>query len=73
MRVSAVDELRDRVSGPVLTADDAGYEEARLVHNGMFDRHPLVIVKAEQVADVVDAVNFARDGGSGAVRKRGRA
>ncbi len=29
----------------------------------MFDRHPLVVVKAEQVADVVDAVNFARDGG----------
>ena len=63
MRPDAVEQLRDQVSGPVLTADDPGYEEARMVHNGMFDRRPKVIVKAEQVADVVDAVNFARDGG----------
>ena len=63
MRSDAVEQLRDQVSGPVLTADDPGYEEARMVHNGMFDRRPKVIVKAEQVADVVDAVNFARDGG----------
>ena len=63
MSSKAVDQLKDRVSGPVLTADDPGYEEARTVHNGMFDRHPRVIVKAEQVTDVVDAVNFARDSG----------
>ena len=63
MRSDAVEQLRDQVSGPLLTADDPGYEEARMVHNGMFDRRPKVIVKAEQVADVVDAVNFARDGG----------
>ena len=63
MTPDAVEQLRDQVSGPVLTADDPGYEEARMVHNGMFDRRPKVIVKAEQVADVVDAVNFARDAG----------
>ena len=63
MSSNAIDELKDRVSGPVLTVDDAGYEEARTVHNGMFDRYPRVVVKAEQVSDVVDAVNFARDGG----------
>ena len=63
MSPDAVEQLRDRVLGPVLTAKDAGYEDARMVHNGMFDRHPEVIVKAEQVSDVVDAVNFARDGG----------
>ncbi len=48
MRPDAVEQLRDQVSGPVLTADDPGYEEARMVHNGMFDRRPKVIVKAEQ-------------------------
>ena len=37
----------------MITADDAGYDEARAVHNGMFDRHPAVIVRAEQVADVI--------------------
>ena len=58
-----VDQLRDRVSGPVLVAGDPGYDDARRVHNGMFDRYPKVIVQAEQLTDVVDAVNFARDGG----------
>jgi FAD/FMN-containing dehydrogenase len=58
-----IDRLRDQVSGPVLTADDPGYDEARTVHNGMFDRQPKVVVKAEQVSDVVEAVAFARDHG----------
>jgi FAD/FMN-containing dehydrogenase len=63
VRPDAIDRLREQVSGPVLTPGDAGYDEARAVHNGMFDRHPKVIVKVEQVSDVADAVNFARDGG----------
>ncbi len=63
MRVDAIRQLREQVSGPVLTAGDAGYDDARAVHNGMFDRFPRVIVRAEQVSDVVDAVNFARESG----------
>jgi FAD/FMN-containing dehydrogenase len=63
VKVDFVDQLRDRVSGPVLVAGDPGYDDARRVHNGMFDRYPKVIVQAEQLTDVVDAVNFARDGG----------
>src|SRR5205807_9625913 len=45
------------------TVSDPGYDEARAVHNGMFDKRPEVIVQAEQVADVIGAVNFARDAG----------
>ncbi len=63
MKVDFVDQLRERVSGPVLVAGDPGYDDARRVHNGMFDRYPKVIVQAEQLTDVVDAVNFARDRG----------
>ena len=48
---------------PILTASDPGYDEARAVHNGMFDKRPEVIVRAEQIADVIGAVNFARDAG----------
>ena len=33
-----VEPLRERVRGQVLTAEDEGYDEARAVHNGMFDR-----------------------------------
>src|SRR3954452_4942698 len=59
----AVQPLRDQVRGRVLGAADEGYDEARMVHNGMFDRRPLAILKAEQVGDVIGAVNFARENG----------
>jgi FAD/FMN-containing dehydrogenase len=60
---ASIGQLREQVRAPIITADDPGYDEARAVHNGMFDKHPRVIVRAEQVADVMTAVNFARDGG----------
>lgn len=47
--------------GPVLTRGDAGYDEARTIWNGMFDRHPAVIVRCHTVNDVVASVNYARD------------
>jgi FAD/FMN-containing dehydrogenase len=47
--------------GPVLRADDAGYEEARRIWNGLIDRRPALIVQCTGAADVVDAVNFARE------------
>jgi len=59
----SIEELREQVRAPIVTADDPGYDEARAVHNGMFDKRPKVIVRAEQVADVIAAVNFARDAG----------
>jgi FAD/FMN-containing dehydrogenase len=38
-----------------------GYEEARRVHNGMIDKHPGLIARCRGVADIVLAVNHARD------------
>src|SRR5580700_8499161 len=58
-----VGHLRDQVRGRVITADDVGYDEARAVHNGMFDKRPLAVLKAEQVGDVIAAVNVAREHG----------
>ena len=63
MTKPTVDQLREQVRAPILTSSDPGYDEARAVHNGMFDKRPAVIVRAEQVADVIGAVNFARDAG----------
>jgi len=63
MTSEAVQPLRDQVRGQVLGAGDAGYDEARMVHNGMFDKHPLAILMAEQVGDVIGGVNFARENG----------
>ena len=59
----AVDQLREQVRATVITAEDPGYDDARTVHNGMFDRYPEVIIRAEQAADVIAGVNFARDAG----------
>jgi FAD/FMN-containing dehydrogenase len=61
MGAPTIEQLREQVRARVLTRDDPGYDDARAVHNGMFDRHPLVVVEAEQVADVIATVNFARD------------
>jgi len=58
-----VEQLREQVRALVITAGDPGYDAARAVHNGMFDKRPAAVVRAEQVADVIAAVNFARDTG----------
>jgi FAD/FMN-containing dehydrogenase len=54
-----IQPLREHVRGRLITAEDEGYDEARVVHNGMFDKRPLAVVKAEQVGDVVAAVRCA--------------
>ena len=47
--------------GPVLHAGDDEYETARHIWNGMIDRRPEVIIRAAGAADVVAAVDFARE------------
>lgn len=56
----AVIELASTFSGQLLQSADAGYEEARKVHNGLVDKRPVLIARCRGVADVVDAVNLAR-------------
>ena len=58
-----VHELTPEVSGPVLSPQDPGYDEARAVHNGLVDRRPAVIVRSRTTADVVAALAFARRAG----------
>lgn len=55
------DELARSVRGDVITAADARYDEARAVYNAMIDKHPAVIVRCVDTADVVTAVRFARE------------
>jgi FAD/FMN-containing dehydrogenase len=56
----AVSELTRKFSGQLLQPNDAGYEEARKVHNGLVNKRPVLIARCRGVADVVDAVNLAR-------------
>ncbi len=46
--------------GPVIRANDAGYDEARSLYNAMIDKRPMVIARCSDVADVIAAVNFGR-------------
>jgi FAD/FMN-containing dehydrogenase len=57
----ALDELAGNFGGELLQSKDAGYDEARAIFNGMIDRRPAVIARCTGVADVIAAVNFARD------------
>ena len=49
--------------GHLLRSGDDGYDDARRVWNGMIDKRPALIVRAAGGADVVQAVNFARESG----------
>jgi len=56
-------ELRDfsaSLQRGVLLSGETGYDEARRLWNGAFDRHPALIVRCTNVQDVTRAVDFAR-------------
>jgi FAD/FMN-containing dehydrogenase len=61
--VGAIEALRAQLRGQLIRPGDADYEAACRVYNGMIDRHPALIVRAANVADVISAVNFARERG----------
>jgi FAD/FMN-containing dehydrogenase len=56
----AVVELANIFTGQLLKPADAGYEDARKVHNGLVDKRPALIARCRGVADVVDAVQLGR-------------
>jgi FAD/FMN-containing dehydrogenase len=47
--------------GASLIAGDDSYEEARIIWNASADKRPALIAQCSGVADVIDAVNFARE------------
>jgi FAD/FMN-containing dehydrogenase len=55
-----VEVLRKEISGEVLVAGDAGYDEARTVWNGGIDLRPKVIARCATAGDVSAAIVFAR-------------
>src|SRR3954451_3914506 len=54
---------RATITWTILEPSDAGYDEARRVHNAMIDRRPALIAQCRNTADIVDTVHFARRGG----------
>src|ERR1700730_4759828 len=57
---SAVAELTPTFSGQPLQPHEAGYDDARRVHNGLIDKRPALIARCHGTADVAEAVKLAR-------------
>jgi len=61
MQLTAIENLRNSFRGEIYLPDDIGYDDARKIWNGMFDRKPAIIARCIGTSDVIHAVNFGRD------------
>lgn len=59
--MSVINEFRENFRGEVILPEDSNYDESRKVYNGMIEKHPAIIAKCNDAADVVTAVNYGRD------------
>src|SRR5919202_2572323 len=60
---AAMQEFATNLRGELIRSEDYNYNEARKVYNAMIDKRPALIVRPTGAADVIDAVNLARENG----------
>ena len=60
LKPSEINELRASLRGRLLAPSQEGYDSARKVWNGAFDRRPALIARCAGTADVRNAVAFCR-------------
>lgn len=60
---AAFDDLRDHITGDVITPGDPEYDSARAGFNLIFDQHPALVVMATKSDDVFEAVCYAAERG----------
>lgn len=63
LQIPLIETLKGKLTGGVILPEDDLYESARKVWNATVDKHPALVVRCANTADVVCAVNFARDNG----------
>jgi FAD binding domain/Berberine and berberine like len=56
-----IERFQSSFRGQVIQPADSGYETARKIWNASIEKHPGIIARCSGVADVVAAVNFARE------------
>lgn len=56
-----INKFNETLRGELIQPTDSNFDEVRKVYNGMIDRHPALIAKCVDVADVITAVNFGRE------------
>jgi FAD/FMN-containing dehydrogenase len=60
---AALGQLRQSLRGEVIVPGDEAYDHARSVLKGAINRRPGVVARCAGVADVIEAVHFARTRG----------
>ena len=63
INLTKLEELTAGFAGQIVQPGEPDYEEARRVHNGLIDKRPAMVARCRGAADIVDAVNFARQEG----------
>ncbi|WP_101296864.1 FAD-binding oxidoreductase [Halegenticoccus soli] len=58
-----IEDLRETFRGTLVGPDDPEFDDARAIYNAMIDKRPRLIAQCTDVADVIAAVDFARDHG----------
>ena len=58
---ATIETFSSQLRGKIVMASDASYDLERKVYNAMIDKHPGMIVKCVDVADVIASVNFGRE------------
>ena len=56
-----IEQFRARLHGELIRPGDAEYDDARAIWNGMIDKRPRLIARCRGTADIITAVNFARE------------
>src|ERR1700745_903257 len=63
LNAAAIEKFRTGLRGRRLLRGDDGYDAARKIYNAMIEHRPAIIARCAGVADVIAAVNFARNDG----------
>ncbi len=61
LNISVIEEFASGLRGRIVLPDHSNYDETRKLFNEMIDKHPGMFVMCVDVADVMQAVNFARE------------
>jgi FAD/FMN-containing dehydrogenase len=61
VRMAALASFSEAFEGEIVLPGSAGYDAARIVWNGMIDRHPAVVARCAGVEDVIRAIRFGRE------------
>jgi FAD/FMN-containing dehydrogenase len=61
MREETTAQFGQALRGALIGREHSEYEAARKLYNGAIDKHPLLIARCLDAADVIAAVNFGRD------------